>query len=91
METYNACFTTIPILLNSEIWSLCLVNKVWIEDVELVSLYNLRRWVIVIIVSLVVFIPLVAGMNPVEIFRLSRSVLIVPPVHLIEMGTQLNF
>lgn len=91
METYNACLTTIPILLNSEIWSLCLVDKVWIEDVELVSLYNLRRWVIVIIVSLVVFIPLIAGMNPVEIFRLSRSVLIMPPVHLIDMGTKLNF
>ena len=82
METYNACLATVPILLNGVSWSLYLVNKVGIEDVELVSLYNLWRRVVMIIVGLVVLVPLIPGMNTVEIFRLSWSVLVMPPVHL---------
>lgn len=35
-----------------------------------------------VIVGLVVFIPLIPSMNTIEIFRLSRPVFIVPPVHL---------
>lgn len=35
-----------------------------------------------IIVSLVVFVPFISSVNAVEIFRLSRSVLVMPPVYL---------
>lgn len=91
METYNACLATIPILLNNERWGLYLVNKVWVEDVEFISLYNLWRRVIMIVVSLVVFIPFISSMNTVKILRLSWSVLVMPPVHLINMATKLNF
>lgn len=54
------------------------IDKVGIEDVEFVALDNLGRRVIVIVVSLVVFIPLVAHLTPVEIPRLARSVFVRP-------------
>lgn len=82
MEPYNACLTAVAILLYRIMRGLRLVNKVRIEDVELVSLHNLRRRVIMIIVGLIVLVPLVSGVNTVEIFRLSRSVLVMPPVYL---------
>lgn len=82
MEPYNASLTVAPILLKSVSWSLCLVNKVWIKDIKFVSLNNLWRWVVVIIVSLIVFIPLISCVNTVEIFWLPWSVLVMPPIHL---------
>lgn len=82
MKPYNACLAAVAILLNSIMWGLCLVHKVRVEDVEFISLHNLWRWVIVIIVSLVVFVPFISSVNAVEIFRLSRSVLVMPPVYL---------
>lgn len=82
METYNACFTTVPILLNSVGRSLSLVNKVWVENVKLVSLYNLWRRVIVIVVSLIVLVPFISSMNPVEILGFSWPILVMPPINL---------
>jgi hypothetical protein len=82
MEPYNAGLAAVPILLNGIRWSLYLVDKVWIEDVEFISLHNLWRWVIVIIVGLIVLVPFISCVNTVEIFRLSRSVLVMPPVNL---------
>ena len=35
-----------------------------------------------IIVSLIVFVPLISSMNTVEVLFLPRSVLVMPPVHL---------
>ncbi len=35
-----------------------------------------------IIVSLVVLVPLIASVHPVEVFGLARPVLVMPPVHL---------
>ena len=35
-----------------------------------------------IIVSLVVLVPLITGVHPVEVFRLARPVLVMPPIHL---------
>lgn len=82
MEPYNTCLTAAPILLKGVSWSLCLVNKVWIEDIELISLHDLWRWVVMIIVGLVVFIPLITCVDTIEIFWLPWSVLVVPPIHL---------
>lgn len=82
MEPYNTCLAIAPILLKSVNWGLCLVNKVWIEDIKFIALHNLGRWVVVIIVSLIVFIPLISGVDTIEIFWLPWSVLVMPPIHL---------
>jgi hypothetical protein len=41
-----------------------LINKIWIEYVEFVALYNLRGWIVHIIMRLVVLVPLKAGVHP---------------------------
>lgn len=38
--------------------------------------------VVMIVVSLVVLVPFVAGVHPVEVFGLAWPVLVVPPIHL---------
>ena len=38
--------------------------------------------VIMIVVSLVVLVPLIASVHPVEVFRLAGPVLVMPPIHL---------
>ena len=83
MEPDNASLTIVPVLLNGKSWSLYLVNKVWVKNIEFVSLHDLRRWVVMIIVSLVVFVPLVSRVNSIEILGLSWSVLVMPPIYLI--------
>ncbi len=35
-----------------------------------------------IIVSLIVLVPLIAGVHPVEVFGLAGPVLVMPPIHL---------
>jgi len=35
-----------------------------------------------IIVSLVVLVPFIASVHPVEVFGLARPVLVMPPIHL---------
>lgn len=82
MKSNQARLPTAPILLNGINWSLRLVHQVWVENIEFVSLHNLWRWVIMIIVSLIVFVPLISSMNTVEVLWLPRSVLVMPPVHL---------
>lgn len=54
------------------------VNEVGVEDVEFVALDDLGGWVIVIVVRLVVFIPLVAHLAPVEIPGFARPVFVRP-------------
>jgi hypothetical protein len=83
MEPDNASLTIVPVLLDGKSWSLYLVNKVWVKDIEFVSLHNLRRRVVMIIVSLVVFVPLISGVNTIEILGLSWSVLVMPPIYLV--------
>ena len=83
MEPDNASLTIVPVLLNGKSWSLYLVNKVWVKNIEFVSLHDLRRWVVMIIVSLVVFVPLVSRVNSIEILGLSWPVLVMPPIYLI--------
>jgi hypothetical protein len=83
MEPDNASLTIVPVLFDGKSWSLYLVNKVWVKDIEFVSLHNLRRRVVMIIVSLVVFVPLISGVNTIEILGLSWSVLVMPPIYLV--------
>lgn len=82
MESYDACLTIAAILLNSVGWSLGFVYKVWIENIKFISLYNLRRRVVMIIMSLVIFVPLISSVNTVEIFWLSGPVFVMPPINL---------
>jgi hypothetical protein len=83
MEPDNASLTIVPVLFDGKSWSLYLVNKVWVKDIEFVSLHNLRRRVVMIIVSLVVLVPLISGVNTIEILGLSWSVLVMPPIYLV--------
>lgn len=82
MESYNASFRAITILLYRIGWGFRLVNKVRVEDVKLVTLHDLWRWIIMIIVGLIVLVPLISSVDTVEIFWLSRSILVMPPVNL---------
>ncbi|GAV77476.1 hypothetical protein CFOL_v3_20947, partial [Cephalotus follicularis] len=82
VESYDACLAIASILLNGISRSLCLVNKVWIEDIKLISLHNLRRGVVMIIVSLIVFVPLVSSVNTIKIFGFSWSIFVMPPIYL---------
>lgn len=82
VEPYDTCLAAVSILFNGVSWSFCLVNKVWIEDVKLISLDNLWRWIVMIIVSLVVFVPLVSCVNPIEIFWFSWTIFVMPPIYL---------
>ena len=61
---------------------LALVDEIRVEDVELVALNNLGGRVVMVIVRLVVLVPLVARVDPVEVLGLARPVLVMPPVHL---------
>lgn len=45
-------------------------------------LHSLGRRVVVVVVRLVVLVPLVARVHPVEVLGLARPVLLVPPVDL---------
>mmetsp|Transcript_35503 Transcript_35503/g.68062 ORF Transcript_35503/g.68062 Transcript_35503/m.68062 type:complete len:361 (+) Transcript_35503:176-1258(+) len=60
-----------------------LVDKVRVEDVELIALHHLRRRVVVVVVRLIVLVPFIAGMHSVEVLGLARAVLVVPPVRLL--------
>ena len=82
MKTDEAGFTTAAISINGVNWSLGLVNKVRIENVELVTLYNLWRGVVMIIVGLIVFVPLIPCVNPIEILGFPWPIFVVPPINL---------
>lgn len=56
----------------------CLIDEVGVENVELVALDNFWWRVVMIIVRLVVLVPLVPHLHPVEVPRLARSVLAGP-------------
>lgn len=58
------------------LWCFGLVDEVWVEDVELVALNNLRWRIVHVIMSLVVFVPLEPSVDTVEIARFARSVLV---------------
>jgi hypothetical protein len=71
-------------LLNVILWSDGFVDQIWVEDVELVALHNLRWRVVMVIVRLVVLVPLEARLDAVEESRLTRLVLVLPVIVAIE-------
>jgi len=59
-------------------WGFGGVNQVRVEDIELVALYHFRRWIVMIVVGLVVFVPFVSELHSIEITRFSGFVLVSP-------------
>ena len=57
-------------------------HRTWVENVNLVALHNLRGRVVVVIVRRIVLVPLVSGLDAVEVPRFSRSELVIPSVDL---------
>lgn len=72
--------STFPSILSLDLvrGRLSRVDQVRIEQVQLVSLHDLWGRVVMVIMSLVVFVPLVTHLHAVEIFRLPWSVLVRP-------------
>ena len=70
------------ILLQLKGGRVALVDEVGVEDVEFVALHNLGGRVVMVVVRLVVLVPFVARVDPVEVLGLARPVLVMPPVHL---------
>jgi hypothetical protein len=60
--------------------SLGLVNEIGIKYIEFVPLHNLGRWIIVIVMSFVVGIPIVSGLDSVEVAGFAWSKLVLPGV-----------
>lgn len=82
MKSDNTSLIAVAILLNSVHWRSRLINQIRVKYVELIALDNLGRRIVVIVMSLVVLVPLISGMNPIEIFWLSWTVFIMPPINL---------
>ncbi|KAL9405102.1 hypothetical protein Peur_002074 [Populus x canadensis] len=82
MKSYNASLPIAPIILACISWSLCPVYHVWVEDIKLVSSHNLWRWIFMIVVSPVIFVPFISSVKSIDILRLSRLVLVTPPFYL---------
>mmetsp|Transcript_25565 Transcript_25565/g.100948 ORF Transcript_25565/g.100948 Transcript_25565/m.100948 type:complete len:222 (+) Transcript_25565:157-822(+) len=78
-------------LLDLETWCFRFVDQVRVENVKLVALNSFRRRVVVIVMRLVVLVPFVARVDPVEVFRLPRLVLIVPSILLIKVHFFVEF
>lgn len=59
-----------------------LVDKVWVEDIELIALHNLGWRIVKIVVCLIVLVPLKACVDTVEEAGLSGAVFVSPQVSL---------
>src|SRR6478735_10564365 len=59
-------------------WCLCLVDELRIEYVELVTLNNLGWRIIVVVMSLIIFIPVVTHLDTIEIAWLPGSIFVCP-------------
>ena len=79
VKPYYACLAIVAILvlLKSVSWNHCIINKVWIKDVKFIALNKLWRWVVMIIVSPIVFVPHISSVNTVCIFWLFFSALVM--------------
>lgn len=84
MEPYQTSLAGTSISFNVIGRSFRFIHKIRIKDIELVSLYNLRWRIVMIIVRLIVFIPFITRVDTIEILRFSWAVLIMPPIHLPE-------
>lgn len=59
-----------------------LVDQIRIEDIKLVTLHDLRRRIVHVVMRLIVLVPFETGVHAVEITRLTRSVFVGPQVDL---------
>lgn len=82
VEPNNTGLTAVAIFLNKVRRSLNFINKVWVENIELVALDNLRRRVIMVIMCLIILVPFITSMNSVKILRLSWAIFVMPPINL---------
>lgn len=67
-----------PFAFNSICGCAGFVNQVGIENVEFVALDYLGRWIIVVVMSLVIFVPLISHLNSVEVARFTWSIFAFP-------------
>lgn len=81
VEPQNAKVFVFRTGLKEVLWGGALVNQVRVENVKLVALDNLGRWIVEVIMRLVVFVPLKAGVHPVEEARFPGTVLVGPQIH----------
>lgn len=82
MEPYQTSFTSASIYFNVVDGCFCFIHQIRIKDIKLVALHNLGRRVVMIVMCLIIFVPLISGMDTIEIFRFSWTILIMPPIHL---------
>mmetsp|Transcript_6930 Transcript_6930/g.16520 ORF Transcript_6930/g.16520 Transcript_6930/m.16520 type:complete len:221 (-) Transcript_6930:1555-2217(-) len=66
--------------LQNELRCLCPIDEIWVKDIKFVPLHRLWRRIIMIVMRLVVLVPVVTGLNAVEVARLSGAVLVLPCV-----------
>lgn len=59
-----------------------LVDQIWVEDVELVSLDDLGRRVVEVVVRLVVLVPLKTSVHTIEEAWFPGAIFVCPQVHL---------
>lgn len=81
MEPQNPKVLVVGTGLEEVLGGGALVDQVWIEDVELVTLDDLGWWVVKVIMRLVVFVPLKACVDPVEEAGFPWTVFVSPQVH----------
>ena len=58
--------------------SFCLVNEIWVEDIEFVALDDLGWRIVVIIMRLVVLVPFVAHLDTIEVTGLPGVIFASP-------------
>lgn len=63
------------------LWRGALVDQIRVKDVELVTLDDLGRGVVEVVMGLVVFVPLESRVDPVEEARFPGTVFVRPQVH----------
>ena len=73
MEPNRHCVRC-PVRLEVELGSLCFVSEVRVEDVELIALDHLWRWVLRIVMRLVVLVPLETLFNAIKEAGLASNV-----------------
>lgn len=81
MEPQNPKVLVVRTGLEEVLRGRALVNQVWVEDVKLVTLDNLGRWVVEVVMRLVVFVPLKASVDPVEKAWFPGTIFVSPQVH----------
>lgn len=81
MEPQNPKVFVVRTGLQEVLGRRALVDQVGVEDVEFVTLDDLGRGVVKVVMRLVVFVPLEARVDPIEEAGFPGAVLVCPQVH----------